>query len=80
MENQIYRIRMSDEHLLEFYVCDTNELKPNRDIKELGVVLYKDGIQIDGGLNETELGSLIKFLEDCERHVVSFNKTSIPEI
>lgn len=78
MENQVYRIEMSDKYRLEFYVCDTNELKPHRDIKEIGVVVFKDGEQIDGDIDEMGLDSLIKFLTDCKEHISKFNANSKP--
>jgi|SRR5690606_21168742 len=76
MENQVYRIRMSDEYKLELYVCDTNELNPHRDIKEIGVVVYKDGEQIDGDIDEMELDSLIKYLTKCKEYISKFNANS----
>ena len=78
MENQVYRIEMSDKYKLELYVCDTNELNPHRDIKEIGVVVFKDGEQIDGDIDEIGLDSLIKFLTDCKKHILEFNANSKP--
>lgn len=78
MENQIYRIEMSDKCKLELYVCDTNELNPFRYIKEIGVVVFKNGEQIDGEINEMGLDSLIKFLTDCKKHISEFNANSKP--
>lgn len=78
MENQVYRIEMSDKYKLELYVCDTNELNPHRDIKEIGVVVFKDGEQIDGDIDEMGLDSLIKFLTDCKQHISTFNANSKP--
>jgi len=73
MENQVYRIEMSEKYKLELYVCDTNELNPHRDIKEIGVVVFRDGEQIDGDINEMGLDSLIKFLTDCKKYISEFN-------
>jgi hypothetical protein len=78
MENQVYRIEMSDKYKLELYVCDTNKLNPHRDIKEIGVVVFKDGEQIDGDIDEMGLDSLIKFLTDCKEHISKFNANSKP--
>jgi len=78
MENQVYRIEMSDKYKLELYVCDTNELNPHRDIKEIGVVVFKDGVQIDGDIDEMGLDSLVKFLTDCKKHISEFNANSKP--
>lgn len=78
MENQVYRIEMSDKYRLELYVCDTNEINPHRNIKEIGVVVYKDGDQIDGFIDEMGLDSLIKFLTDCKKHISEFNENSKP--
>lgn len=78
MENQVYRIEMSDKYKLELYVCDTNELNPHLDIKEIGVVVFKDGEQIDGDIDEMGLDSLIKFLTECKEHISKFNANSKP--
>ena len=78
MENQVYRIEMSDKYRLELYVCDTNEINPHRNIKEIGVVVYKDGDQIDGFIDEMGFDSLIKFLKDCKKHISEFNANSKP--
>ena len=73
MENQIYRIRMSDNKKLEFYICETNTVNPIREIKEIGIVLIDKEAQIDGGLGVQELSSLIKFLEDCKEYIEGYN-------
>lgn len=79
MENQIYRIEMSDKCKLEIYVCNTNEINPHRDIKEIGLAVFKDGEQIDGDIDEMSLDSLIKFLTDCKEHISKFNANSKPK-
>lgn len=78
MENQVYRIKMSDKYKLELYVGDTNELNPHRNIKEIGVLVFKECEQIDGDINEIGLDSLIKFLTDCKEHISKFNDNSKP--
>lgn len=78
MENQFYRFEMSDKYQLELYVTETNELDPYRDIKEIGVMVFKDGEQIDGHIDEMGLNSLIKYLTDCKNHISEFNENSKP--
>jgi hypothetical protein len=79
MDNQIYRISLTDGAVVEFYVCGTNELEPYRAIKELGIVVLKGDTQLDGELNLSELDSLIKYLEDCRDHIKDFNAKSLPK-
>lgn len=74
MNNQIYRIRMSDNKSLEIYICDTNEVEPYKKTKEIGVVLLGKDLQIDGQLNSEELSSLIKYLEDCKEYIDEYNE------
>lgn len=78
MENVIYRIELNSDAQLEFYVCDTNELNPVRDIKEIGIVLLEGNNQLDGQLNENELDSLIDYLNDCKHYIAKFNEKSNP--
>jgi len=73
MNNQIYRIKMSDNKSLEFAICDTNELEPFKKNKEIGVCLFGDNTQINGGLNLQELSSLIKYLKDCYEYIEEYN-------
>lgn len=79
MENQFYKVEMSDKHKLEFYVCDTNEVSPYRKIKDLGIVIYKVDVQIDGSLDANGLDSLIKYLSECRDYINQFNEKSKPE-
>jgi hypothetical protein len=76
MDNQIYRITMSDKKSLEIYICDTNEVEPYKKTKEIGVVLLGKDLQIDGQLNSDELSSLIKYLEDCKEYIDEYNSLS----
>ena len=69
MENQIYKIEMSNNSKLEFYVSNTNEINPLRDIKEMGVIVFNENNQIDGGIDENELNSLIKYLINCKEYI-----------
>lgn len=80
MENQIYRIEMTDGHKLEFFVAETNELEPYREIKELGVCVLKDNFQLDGELDDSQIDSLMKFLTEAKEHIKNFNLNSQPEI
>ena len=73
MINQIYRIEMSENKNLEFFICNTNVLEPYRRIKEMGVVLIGNNTQIDGSLDLPQLQSLIRYLEDCKEYIQEFN-------
>ncbi len=75
MINQIYRIEMSENKNLEIFICNTNELEPYRRIKEIGVVLIGNNMQIDGSLDLPQLQSLIKYLEDCKEYIQEYNNT-----
>ena len=76
MENQIYRLELTDGFNLECYVCSTNEINPLRETKELGVVVFKNDTQIDGIIVGSELDSLIKYLTDCKKFINEFNEKS----
>lgn len=80
MKNQIYRIDLSGDALCEFYVCQTNEVDPERDILEMGVVILDRpvSLQLDGDMDLDELDSLIDYLQDCRRYIKEFNKNSKP--
>lgn len=80
MENQIYRIDLTDNKTAEFYICRTNETQPYKEIREIGLVILGNHIQLDGCLNESELESLIKYLEDCKDYITKYNKASKPKI
>lgn len=73
MNNQIYRIRMSDDKTLEFYICDTNEVEPYKETKEMSIVLIGKNMQIDATINQEELASLIKYLKDCGDYIDKHN-------
>jgi hypothetical protein len=79
MENQIYRVRLSDDSTLEFYVGSINGINPLRDIKELGIVVLGKDLQLDGDLDSTQLESLICYLQDCRRYIEKFNENSKPK-
>lgn len=72
MENNIYRIPMSDKKTLEFFVCNTNTVEPYKKTKELGIVLFGDNLQIYGQLDKDEIDSLIKYLTDCKKYIEDF--------
>lgn len=80
MENQIYRIE-TKANALEFFIAKTNEVYPYRDIREMGVVVFSSGKQIDFPIDPLELDSLIKYLEECRRYIKNFNsKTTSTEV
>jgi hypothetical protein len=74
---------------MEIYICETNELNPHRNIKELGIVIIDkekqstdNFVQIDNN-NEfgvEEIERLIKFLNKAKRHIKKFNENSKPTI
>lgn len=80
MENNIYRVSLTDSHELEFYICGTNELDPYRETREVGIYVLKGEMQLDAGLNASQLDSLIKYLEDAKSYITKFNRESKPEI
>jgi hypothetical protein len=76
MENHYFRIECTKDFQLELYIVDTNELDPVVDIKEVGIVIYKEGQQIDADLNLNELKSLINYLEMSRDYIEKFNSNS----
>lgn len=76
MDNQIYRIKMSDNKSLEIYICNTNEVEPYKKTKEIGIIILEKDSQIDGQLNTNELSSLIKYLESCKEYIDEYNSLS----
>lgn len=79
MSNVIHRIHMTDGYVMESYVCDTNELNPHRDTKELGIVILKNDIQIDGMMDEEELKEFIDYLQRILSKIQKFNSNSKPK-
>ena len=74
---------------MEIYICDTNELNPHRNIKELGIVVIDkekqssdEFVQIDNGndFGVEEIEKLIKYLNKAKRHIKKFNENSKPTI
>jgi hypothetical protein len=76
MENHYFRIECTEDFQLEFYIVDTNELDPVVDLKEVGIVIHKEGQQIDADLNLNELKSLINYLEMSRDYIEKFNSNS----
>lgn len=94
IEKQVFSVPMvwnkGDDMTLEFYVCQTNELNPYREIRELGIVVYEseekkrnsdEFRQLDNsndfGIEEIE--RLIKYLQKVKKHIKVFNENSKPE-
>jgi len=79
----------ANDMLLEFFVCQTNELNPYRETRELGIVIYEkdeekrksaDYRQMDN-MNEfgvDEIEKLIKYLQKVKKHIKTFNENSKP--
>ena len=91
IEKEVFRVPMvyKDSHtmVIEFYICETNETYPHRDIKELGIVVYEgddtkwksklnDPIQLDNGndFDVEQIGKLIKYLQKAKKHIKTFNE------
>ncbi len=95
IKDEVFKIPMggnvNGEMTLEFYVCETNELFPERDIKELGLVMYESEPEArksegwrqfnnDNDFGIEEIESLIKYLQKVKKHIKSFNENSKPNI
>lgn len=95
IEEQVFSVPMifnkGNEMILEFFVCQTNELNPHREVKELGIVLYEKDIEIrksdkfrqldnSNEMGVEEIESLIKYLHKVKKHIKKFNDNSIPKI
>lgn len=78
MENQIYRVGLTDKAFAEIYVCHTNELNPYKEIRELAMVVINGETQLDASFAIEEIDSLIKYLEDCKSYIKDFNSKSKP--
>jgi len=78
MENQIYRVGLTDKAFAELYVCHTNEIEPYRPIRELALVVIDGEKQFDASFAEEEIDSLIRYLEDCKTYIKVFNSKSKP--
>lgn len=81
MKNQVYKLNdgKKDASILEFFIVDTNKLNPTRDIKEVGIVVMKEGMQLDFDLDEDSIKSLIKYLDESLDYIKDFNDNSEPE-
>ena len=77
-----YEIEMlgrDEDTKLEFFICDTNELDPYREIKEIGIVIHGNKFgQLDGQLDVDQLKDLINYLNRCKRRIIKFNSESKP--
>ena len=76
MENQIYRLKDGNASDLEFWIVHTNDLEPYKEIRELGISATNKGLQLDFDVDENELKSLIKYLEESLEYIEDFNKKS----
>ena len=81
MENQIYRLDLTDKYKIELFVCDTNTLNPRKDIKAMSVDVFldKEFVACDV-LDHEELKSLIKYLVECKDYMERFNESSKPTL
>ena len=93
-DEQVFSIPMTfnrgNDMILEFFVCQTNELNPHREIKELGIVLYEKDFEVrqsdkfrqldnNNEMGVEEIESLIKYLQKVKKHIKNFNDKSIPQ-
>ena len=63
MDNIIYRAQLNGSNRLELsHYNDAND-------QHIGVTIYGDFLQFDGSLNEREIDSLIKYLQDIRESV-----------
>jgi hypothetical protein len=89
--DEVFKVPMvwnrGENMILEFFVCKTNEINPNRDIRELGIVIYdsneekrksKEFRQFDNNndFDVEEIERLIKYLQKVKRHIKTFNANS----
>jgi len=79
IDKEVFKTQFGDD-MIEFYVCDTNDLHPYREIKEIGIVAFLNGEQIDGGLEYDELVEFIKYLNKAKRNIKKFNDNSKPNL
>lgn len=80
MENQIYRLQLTDGVEVEFSVAETNEVEePYKEIRLLEISFFKDGDEFNEILQEYELDSLIDYLKNCRDYIEDFNANSKPE-
>lgn len=78
MKNKILRLQGSKKSEMEFFCIDTNDVNPDRPIKEGGIVVLQNDLQFDFDLDEEELTELILFLTEMRDHVAKFNSESKP--
>lgn len=78
MKNKILRLSGSHKSEMEFFCIDTNDVNPYRPIKEGGIVVLQDDIQLDFDLDEEELTEMIGFLTEMRDHIAKFNNESKP--
>ena len=69
MENHIYRIQLTEDTNLDFFVSTVGQAT-----KELGLCVFNKNIQLDGDLDLSEIDSLLKFLTDCREYIEKHNK------
>jgi len=79
MENQNYKANDGTGLEIEFFCCQTNDLNPTRETRELGIVVFdNDKVQIDFSFDDKEFDSLIDYLTRLQAYCKKFNKESKP--
>ena len=63
MENVIYRVQLNGSNKLE--LSHYNDV----DDQHLGITVFGEKVQLDGSLDESELDSLIKYLQDIKQSI-----------
>lgn len=81
MKNILFRTELHPKSILEFFICETNELDPVRDVLELGIIVSTEGnIPLDGELDVEEIDGLIEYLSKARDYISKFNANSKPRI
>jgi len=79
MENQTYKTTDNTGLEIEFYCCQTNDVEPYKETRELCIVVFDgDKVQIDFDFDEKSFDSLIDYLTRLQKYCKEFNKNSIP--
>ena len=79
MENQVYRLEDGSSVNLEFWICDSNDIEPIKDIKEIAITLEDGESRYDFDLDIDSTKSLIKYLKESLKYVEKYNKNSKPK-
>lgn len=80
MKNKILRLygvgSDNNDYKMEISCFDTNEIEPYREIKECGIVIIGNDLQVNFSIDEEELSEIIDFSSEMENYISIFNKSS----